>query len=229
MQLDEIRRALDAHAPVELADAASRRAAVAMVLASRPAGPSVLFIERASHPGDPWSGHMAFPGGRVDPGDAWPRDAAERETLEEVGLDLRSAQWIGRLDDKQGNPRTRPTLLISAFVYALPEPARLRPNREVREAFWFPLRELSDPARAVPYRAHAVDFPGILVGEPERHVVWGLTYSFLESFFRVVGQPLPNRWRADQQAFARGMDQDADELSGSPSRQAGQPRTGSGG
>jgi 8-oxo-dGTP pyrophosphatase MutT (NUDIX family) len=200
MQLDEIRRALDAHTPVALADGASRRAAVAMVLANQPAGPSVLFIERASHPGDPWSGHMAFPGGRVDPGDAHPRDAAERETLEEVGLRLRDAEWIGRLDDKQGNPRTRPTLLISAFVYALPEPARLRPNHEVREAFWFPLRDLVDPARAVPYRAHEVDFPGILVGEPVRHVVWGLTYSFLESFFRALGRPLPNRWASAEGA-----------------------------
>jgi len=230
MQLDEIRRALDAHTPVALADAASRRAAVAMVLASQPAGPSVLFIERASHPDDPWSGHMAFPGGRVDPGDAHPRDAAERETLEEVGLGLRDAEWIGRLDDKQSNPRTRPTLLISAFVYAIPEPARLRPNHEVREAFWFPLRDLLDPVRAVPHRRHAVEFPGILVGEPERHVVWGLTYSFLESFFRAVGRPLANRWSPEQRAFARGMDQEADAPdSGSPSRQAGQARTGSGG
>ena len=37
-------------------------------------------------------------------------------------------------------------------------------------------------------------FPGILVGAPERHVVWGLTYRFLEVFFEIVGQPLPNRW-----------------------------------
>ena len=207
MQLDEIRRALGAHAPVALADSASRRAAVAMVLASQPAGPSVLFIERASHPGDPWSGHMAFPGGRVDPGDAHPRDAAERETLEEVGLRLRDAEWIGRLDDKQGNPRTQSTLLISGFVYALPEPAPLVLNHEVHEAFWFPLAELRAPARSVAHRAHTVDFPGILVGEPQRHVVWGLTYSFLESFFRAIGRPLPVRWSPEHRSYARGMDE----------------------
>ena len=228
MRLDEIRRALGAHAPLELPDAAARRAAVAMVLAHQPDGPSVLFIERASHPGDPWSGHMAFPGGRVEPGDAHPREAAERETLEEVGLELRGAECIGRLDDKQGNPRTHSALLISAFVYALPQTVSLVPNHEVREAFWFPLAELEDPSRHIPYRAHTVEFPGILIGEPERHVVWGLTYSFLESFFRTVGQPLPNRWTPEQQAYARGMDHDG-ALSGSPSSQAGQARTGSGG
>ena len=37
-------------------------------------------------------------------------------------------------------------------------------------------------------------FPGILVGTPERHVVWGLTYRFLEVFFEIAGKPLPNRW-----------------------------------
>jgi 8-oxo-dGTP pyrophosphatase MutT (NUDIX family) len=207
MRLDEIRRALERHAPLELADAEARRAAVAMVLAERDAGPSVLFIERASRAGDPWSGHMAFPGGRVDPGDAHPREAAERETLEEVGLSLRGAEWIGRLDDKQGNPRIHPALVISAFVYALPEPAVLELNHEVREAFWFPLRALQDPERHTAYRAHTVEFPGILIGEPERHVVWGLTYSFLESFFRAVGRPLPNRWSPEHRPLARGMDE----------------------
>jgi 8-oxo-dGTP pyrophosphatase MutT (NUDIX family) len=207
MRLDEIRRALDAHAPVELPGADARRAAVAMVLADQATGPSVLFIERASRAGDPWSGHMAFPGGRIEPGDAHPREAAERETHEEVGLALRDAPCIGRLDDKQGNPRTHPALLISAFVYALPEPVVLAPNHEVREAFWFPLRELADPSRHVSHRAHTVEFPGILVGEPERHVVWGLTYSFLESFFRAIGQPLPMRWSPEHRPLERGMDE----------------------
>jgi 8-oxo-dGTP pyrophosphatase MutT (NUDIX family) len=194
MQLDEIHAALDRHTPITLATPETRRAAVAMVLAEQPEGPSVLFIERAQHPGDPWSGHMAFPGGRVDPGDAHPRDAAERETLEEVGLSLRGARLIGRLDDKEGNPRIQKTLIISGFVYALPAPVPLTPNHEVREAFWFPLRALEAPDRQVTYKAHTLDFPGILVGKPERHVVWGLTYSFLESFFRAIERPLPNRW-----------------------------------
>src|SRR5262245_26943245 len=176
-----------------------------MVLAEQPEGPSVLFIERAQHPNDPWSGHMAFPGGRVDPGDAHARDAAERETLEEVGLSLRDATLIGRLDDKQGNPATMNSLVISGFVYTLPAPAPLVLNHEVREAFWFPLRELETPARQVMHRAHTLDFPGILVGEPQRHVVWGLTYSFLESFFAVVQRPLPNRWTSELRHRSRGL------------------------
>jgi hypothetical protein len=37
-------------------------------------------------------------------------------------------------------------------------------------------------------------YPGIVVGDPVRHVVWGLTYRFLEVFFEIVGRPLADRW-----------------------------------
>ena len=198
----EIRRRLAEHRPVLQPTTGRRQAAVAMVL--REAGPAaeVLFIERASHPGDPWSGHMAFPGGRVDPGDPGPRAAAERETLEEVGIALASAEPLGRLDDMSGHHAAgADSLLISAFVYAARGELLLSPNHEVREAFWFPLAELLEPARFVERpvaRAEIFRFPGILVGEPERHVVWGLTYRFLESFFQIVGRPMPNRWQAGE-------------------------------
>lgn len=196
--LDEIRVALAAHAPVTVSDAALRRAAVAMILRGAARAPEVLFIERAERSGDPWSGHMAFPGGRVDPGDAGARSAAEREAREEVGLDLRGAERLGRLDDLHGRHHAGvPRLLISAFVYHLPDPPPLAPNREVRDVLWFPLVELQRPERHVPWRIQGYQgpsFPGIVVGDPDRQVVWGLTYRFLEVFFRTVGRPLPDRW-----------------------------------
>ena len=82
-----------------------------------------------------------------------------------------------------------------------------RHHHEVAHALWFPVRGLLDPERQVPYRMQQYDvkMPGILVGEPDRHVVWGLTYSFLESFFEVVGRPLPNRWSEELRAYSRGM------------------------
>jgi 8-oxo-dGTP pyrophosphatase MutT (NUDIX family) len=198
--LDEIRAALEAHRPA--LREAPRRAAVAMVLRGAPEDPEVLFIERAEHPEDPWSGHMALPGGRVDPIDAGPRDAAVRETLEEVGLCLEGAECLGRLDDLEGRHAGRPAgLVISAFVYHLPETPPLHPNPEVREAFWFPLRELRAGERHIDYRFPRYPesmpaYPGIVVGHPTRQVVWGLTYRFLEVFFEIVGRPLPDRWAA---------------------------------
>jgi 8-oxo-dGTP pyrophosphatase MutT (NUDIX family) len=202
--IDEIRRALAAHPAVSIDAEAAARAAVAMLLREGSGGAEVLFIERAARAGDPWSGHMAFPGGRVESVDAHARGAAERETLEEVGLRLAGAERLGRLDDKLGNPASGPGFVVSAYVYRAPASARLVTNQEVRSAFWFPVFELLDPGRRVTHEDRELPFPGILVGEPGRHVVWGLTYRFLESFFSALGRPLPDRWAPELRAFARG-------------------------
>jgi 8-oxo-dGTP pyrophosphatase MutT (NUDIX family) len=197
LSLDQIRRAVAAHRPEVLPAEEGSRAAVAVVLRNSGGAPELLFIERAKRTGDPWSGHMAFPGGWVDPGDSDPQSAAERETLEEVGVDLAGAEPVGRLDDLLGGHA--PGLgvpVISAFVYCVEGREPLVPNHEVREAFWVPVPVLLDPACRVDYPvqiALGIVYPGILVGDPQRHVVWGLTYRFLEIFFRVVGHPLPDR------------------------------------
>ncbi len=173
------------------------RASVAMVLRDSGERPEVLFIERARHEQDPWSGHMAFPGGRVDPGDEGStRRAAERETLEEVGLSLEDAAYLGRLDDLEGRPKRSDSLIISAHVYQVEAPRPLRWNYEVAQAFWFPLAGLLDETRHVPYPTQwkGMDMPGILVGQPGRHIVWGLTYRFIDVFLSVIGRPLPDRW-----------------------------------
>ena len=205
--LDEIASKLSARTPLEIRDEGIGRAGVAKLLREATGGPQVLFIERARREGDPWSGHMAFPGGRLEAGDAGVRAAAERETLEEVGISLAAARCLGRLDDKAGNPRIQPRLVISAWVFALEAVGEPVVTHEVQQAIWFPLAGLLDPAHHVPHRIREqdVEFPGILVGEPGRHVVWGLTYSFLESFFRAVDHPLPDRWDEKLQAYARGM------------------------
>jgi 8-oxo-dGTP pyrophosphatase MutT (NUDIX family) len=195
--LAEIRSALSAHEPETLPAPPTAHAAVAVILREVDGVPEVLFIERAKRAGDPWSGHMAFPGGRLDPADEGARNAAERETLEEVGVSLAGAEALGRLDDLQGHPAAARSgaAVISAFVYHVAAPGPLKPNREVEQAFWFPLPSLFDPERRVEYPVSwgGLRYPGILVGEPERHVVWGLTYRFLEVFFEIIGRPLPNR------------------------------------
>jgi len=191
--VDEIRSRLRAHAP-RILQPTAKHAAVAAVLHERPTGSDVLFIERAEHPHDPWSGHMAFPGGGVDPGDASARHAAERETLEEVGLDIGRAELLGRLDDVEGAPPGFESLVVSAFVYHLDARPPARLNYEVRNALWVPMSRLQDDARRVPFywprEQRRMHYPGILVGESDRHVGWGLTYRFLELFFLAVGRQL---------------------------------------
>jgi 8-oxo-dGTP pyrophosphatase MutT (NUDIX family) len=191
--LADVRRILADHRPRILTPTA-KHAAVAAVLHESSAGPELLFIERAEHPLDPWSGHMAFPGGRVDPGDASPRHAAERETLEEVGLDLAGAELLGRLDDVEGAPPGFHSLVVSAFVYHLERRVPPTLNYEVRDALWVPMPALVDPDRRVPFywprEQRETHYPGILVGHPDRHIVWGLTYRFLEIFFTALGHQL---------------------------------------
>ena len=119
--------------------AGSRQAAVAVII--RPDG-GVLFIRRAEHDGDPWSGHIALPGGRVDPGDATAEAAARREALEEVGVDLRHARLLGMLDQVV-SPDLAPRIVVSPFVYVMDDVPDVVPDpREVAGCYWFTLDRL---------------------------------------------------------------------------------------
>jgi len=199
IEMDEIRRRLGDFEAEELDVTGRRQAAVAVILREGAGGPEVLFIERARREGDPWSGHMAFPGGRLEPHDETIRAAAERETVEEVGFSLEAAQHLGHLGDVLGNPRVETALVITAHAYELPgdRPSLSLDQREVAEALWFPVADLHDPQRHVHFATPPLErarFPGIEVGVPERQVVWGLTYRFLDIFFEALGRPLPDRW-----------------------------------
>src|SRR5690606_1699931 len=105
----------------------------------------LLFIERPRSDTDPWSGHIAFPGGRRD-GDEHDLDTAMRETREEVGVDLRRhGIHIGRLDDVRPS-RGGPQIAVAAFVFAIPLATPLRPSpAEVARTLWIPLSHLADP------------------------------------------------------------------------------------
>ena len=204
--LRTIREALGSYEAATVAVEGKRIASVAIVLRDGVAGPEVLLIERATREGDPWSGHMAFPGGRMDDTDRDARAAAERETWEEVGVDLANAELLGRIDDMEGHHAAAARMVISAFTFYVraPEPLALL-NSEVQEAFWIPLTSLLDPEVHVDYpvrRFGVGNYPGLQVGVPGRHVVWGLTYKFLEVLLRIVGHPLPDRW-GDVPADAR--------------------------
>ncbi len=185
---------IDPSDPADPTDpAAGRHAAVAAVLREPAPGEAVelLLIKRAEHPSDPWSGHMALPGGRRDPGDASLVATAIRETNEEVGIDLSArGALIGRLEPVRAVARGRGIdLTITPFVFALREPGPLRfDESEVAEVVWAPLPPLAlgESAGTYVYRHDdGVDYqlPCLRVGE---RVVWGLTYQMLQSFFGVL-------------------------------------------
>ena len=190
IRVDEVRGALGLHRPRLVSGSERPFASVAMILAGALNEPEVLFIERARREGDRWSGQMAFPGGRVEEADRDLRDTAERETCEEVGIDLSGAELLGRLDDQGGRRAgASSAFFIAAYVYYLAAAPALELSQEVEEALWVPASRLADPASRVQYELEdaAESFPGILVGHPERHVVWGLTYRLVGAFLEAVG------------------------------------------
>jgi len=193
IDIETIRRALDDHHPGLLSTAQRREAAVALVLRHHRNRLEMLFIERARHEDDPWSGQMAFPGGRRDPGDIHVRAAAERETLEELGLSLSTAEALGRIDDLQGRSRGKALdLVVSCFAYLLSGSVSISPNHEVNDFLWVPLTTLFDPDNRVVHHSPTDQerrYPGIRVSQAE-HIVWGLTYRFVQSFLAIVGRPI---------------------------------------
>jgi 8-oxo-dGTP pyrophosphatase MutT (NUDIX family) len=166
-------------------DPGARLAAVALILRAGEAGePELLFIRRAEHPGDPWSGHVAFPGGRKDPSDETLEATAMRETLEETGVDLaRDGLLLGRLDDLQPRTPTLPPVVVRPFVAAILPRVTLTLNDECADAFWVPLAWLRDPASrlesVVRVRGADMRVPSYRRGE---HVIWGMTERILQQF-----------------------------------------------
>ncbi len=165
------------------------RAAVATILREAPHGLEVLFIRRAEHPRDPWSGHMAFPGGREDPVDADLLSTAVRETREELDLDLtRDARLLGRLDDIPAIARGRRTgMSIAPFVFELTSDPVFTPNYEVAEALWAPLVPLmrGELLTTIPYELEGkrMDLPA---HNYQGRIVWGLTFKMLDSLFALL-------------------------------------------
>lgn len=192
-QLDRLALALADHEPVVLDPEGRPTAAVAAVLAEGEAGAELLLIERASREGDPWSGHIAFPGGRLEPGDAGPQAAAERETSEELALDLGEAELLGRLSDVGGAGRP---LVISSFVYRLRRRPPLSPSAaEVAAAWWTRLDELTDPRRRTTHTftwdGSGWEAPALDLFDGRRPLLWGLTYHLVTELLGLLGHALP--------------------------------------
>lgn len=194
--IQNIREALSRHEPkISAPEPNNSAAAVALVLAGRGDDLSLCFIRRAEHPLDPWSGHMALPGGRWDPTDPHPRAAAERETLEEVGLSVGDPHWLGGLSDvlvRLGGGDRR--MILSPFVYYLGEEhAPFTPNHEVAGAFWIPLSYLWDPRNSSHLEwereGNRLLYPAIRFQDS---AIWGLTFRVLTLFSDVLDAPLPH-------------------------------------
>jgi len=190
LKIDTIIDRLGQHSPTAFnVSKATRQAAVATIL--RPGRHTeALFILRASKEGDPWSGQMAFPGGHREPSDRDIRHTAERETWEEIGLDLsQHGRYLGQLEQVRVNPRGRNIdMVVTPVVYVLENPeVEMTPNYEVADILWGSLddmhagRCLTEQNFMLGNQSQA--FAGYSVGD---EFVWGLTLRMLDHLFTLV-------------------------------------------
>jgi len=169
--------------------APARKAAVAAVLRERANGAELLFIRRAEHPKDPWSGQMGLPGGRVDASDASPLAAALRETREEIGLDLASlGRPLGRLSEVRTHlPLGSVPHSVVPFAFAVDGDPPLERNEEVQETLWVPVSFFLD-------RRNRSAFTWVRRGLPlpmpcytwRGRVIWGLTLRIVDELLEIV-------------------------------------------
>ena len=182
-RLERLLLHLGSRTPREVHDPLRRQAAVALLLV--PAPDRLLLIRRADRLGDPWSGHLALPGGRQEPADASLLETAIRETAEEVGIALDAAQRVAQLDDLAPMTPQLPPITVRPYVFRLDMAPEVRPNVEVAAHHWVPLATLAATG--------ALGLAELEVGGTRRQVegyalpgglLWGMTERILTPVVR---------------------------------------------
>ena len=163
------------------------RAAVAMILHQAVNDLEILFIQRAAHDLDPWSGHIAFPGGKLENGE-FECQAACRETQEEIGIDLEQGRYLGRLSDIIG---ANLPVRVSCCLFGV-DRMSCRPvlNEEVRDLFWIKLSDLRDQDRhlqsSVAFEEKRFEVPAIKLPVDDKPLLWGITYRLVMQFMTLL-------------------------------------------
>jgi 8-oxo-dGTP pyrophosphatase MutT (NUDIX family) len=171
------------HRPDDPSDDA--QAAVAAVLRPAEDGAEVLLIKRADRIGDPWSGHLAFPGGKREPFDASLFATSVRETQEEVGLALPAASFVARLEDVRARTNG---YKVAEFVFALDPPVGpLTTNEEVRDTMWVSLERIAreQGKETMPWVIGdaTIQLPCVRLGA---YVLWGMTLRMVTEMIESV-------------------------------------------
>ena len=154
-------------------------AAVAILVKPNDDDLELLLVKRAEATGDPWSGDMAFPGGKKMPEDRGLVDTVAREVLEETGIDLRSAGTLGYMEPLFSS--VRKTFRVQPIVYSFQEKPEIHLNYELTRYMWAPLNAL----RKSRCQTVVKGWEGP-VFRIDGEVVWGLTYRMLEKILEML-------------------------------------------
>ena len=154
-------------------------AAVAILLRERNDDLEFFLVKRAEVEGDPWSGDMAFPGGKRGDGDRDLVETASREVLEETAIDLREKSKLGYMKPIYSSVRTN--MKVQPIVYVYDEEPQVSLNYELTRYLWAPMKELVQSRTKQDVKGWNSD-----VYKYDGEVVWGLTFRMLEQLIEII-------------------------------------------
>ena len=151
-------------------------AAVSLLLKESDEEFEILFVERVENPVDPWSGQMAFPGGKRSSEDQNLMQTVVRETLEEAHINLLDrCRFLGTMTTLTSDQK--PEMEVLPFVFVLQHEPAIELNRKELERFiWVSVEELYQNEGSV--KLEFGEFPAYIVSN---NVIWGLTYRILKN------------------------------------------------
>lgn len=153
----------------------------------------LLLMQRAQRQGDPWSGHISFPGGRMETQDAHPLATAKRELHEEMGIDIsNAADFVGRSSDvvTRQHAKTAP-MIVSPYLFRCHQRPEINANHEAVHTFWMPLSYIAnqDNRDSMTWQLGGKNF-GVPLKMPcyfyQEKRVWGLTLLMLDELVKIA-------------------------------------------
>jgi len=177
--LDNIEKLSEVLQP--FSDRGDADAAVALLMKIVDQDLKILFVKRVENPKDPWSGHVALPGGRRHEKDRNLKETVVRETLEETSINLLDrSRFLGSMAALR--LRHRPMKILPFIVLLEHEPAIKLNEKELESSVWISLKELVQHKGT--FKSSLGEYPAYIVGST---VIWGVTYRILEKFVETIG------------------------------------------
>ena len=152
-------------------------AAVAILIKEIEDNLELFLVKRAEVEGDPWSGDIAFPGGKQSSEDKSIYDTAKRELHEETGISLKGFEYVGVMPIEQSNIEA--TMTVQPFIFCFEDIPPVKLNYELQSYLWAPLRELK--ATITHGSIKGLDVP---IFKFNGETIWGLTFRIIE---RIIG------------------------------------------
>ena len=159
-----------------------KKANAAVILLLTPVGKDyeILFVKRVERLNDPWSGQIAFPGGKTDSTDRSLKDTAIREVFEETNIKIKEENILGVLKIIRSEPKRHIRILPFIAIIEKKPPIKLNKN-ELDTFFWIPYERIESSRGTINIGAKKI--PAYIF---KTDIVWGVTYNILNIFEKII-------------------------------------------